>query len=106
MKFFLKSDFLPVKRIIRNEYKKAKRLLNLEIEQEFKESTEIIYGNFPENHCLISKYVKLVPPKEKDYEPKNNLYNIKWIKKDYKIDEENMKKIIHKKKIIKYSKNW
>ena len=77
MKFFLKSDFLPVKRIIKDEFKKTKRLLNLEIEQEFTKPTEIIYDTFPENHRLISKYVKLVPPKEKDYEPKNNLYNIK-----------------------------
>ena len=104
IEIFLKSDFRPVKRIIRNEYKKAKRLLNLEIDQEFTKPTEIIYDNFPENHRLISKYVKLVPPKEKDYEPKNNLYNIERIKKEYKIDEENMKKIIHKKKTINIPK--
>ena len=59
---------------------------------------------FLENHFLIFKYVKLVPPKEKDHEPKNNLLNIERIKKDYKIDEENMKKIINKKKTINIPK--
>ena len=105
IEIYLKSDFRPVKRIIKDEFKKTKRLLNLEIEQEFTKPTEIIYDTFPENHRLISKYVKLVPPKEKDYEPKNYLYNIQRIKKDYKIDEENMKKLIYKKKINNIPKN-
>ena len=105
IEIYLKSDFHPVKKIIRNEFKKSKKILNLEIEQEFTSPTEIIYDTFPENHHLISKYVNLFPLKEKDYEPKNNLYNIERIKKEYKIDDENMKKITKKKTLINIPKS-
>ena len=111
----VKKDYEPVKKSIKEEYLYSKKEFLRDVNHKFKTQNQHIISlkDFPENHLLRSRYIKLFPPIQKDYEPKNKLYNIKRIISDYKIDDEGMKKIrkikereliLEKEKIFKWKK--
>ena len=103
---YLKRDFYPLKKALNETYGNEKQKLKKDINQDLSIPKSIISQNdFSIRNQFISKYVTLFPKEEKDYCPRNQLYNIERIKKNYGIDDKYMKKINYEKPKIEIPKD-